>query len=217
MKYRAVVFDLDGTLTNTLRDIAAAMNRSLRMHGLPEHPVDAYRYLVGNGAKKLAERAVGERLDMQVAVLRDYQAHYEQHTRDTTKPYDGIPELLAGLTQRGMMLCVLSNKPHADTLNVVRYFFPQTPFRVIRGQMEGVPVKPDPAGALAIAEEIGAQPRECLYLGDTSVDMETATRAGMTPVGVLWGFRDEKELRESGARLLLRHPTELLAELDRGL
>ena len=217
MKYRAVVFDLDGTLTNTLHDIAAAMNRSLRMHGLPEYPVDAYRYLVGNGAKKLAERAVGDRLDMQEAVLRDYQAYYEQHTRDTTRPYDGIPELLQGLSERGMMLCVLSNKPHADTVNVVRYFFPHTAFRVIRGQMEGVPVKPDPAGALAIAEEIGVQPRECLYLGDTSVDMETATRAGMTPVGVLWGFRDERELRESGARLLLRHPTELLCALDSGL
>ena len=208
--YKAVIFDLDGTLTNTLDDIADAMNRALRLNGLPEYPVDAYRYLVGNGARKLAERAVGARQELQAQVLSEYQHYYERHTRVKTRPYDGIPALLAALQARGLRLCVLSNKPHADTVNVVRFFFPEVDWAVIRGQQEGVPVKPDPAGARAILDELGVKAEECLYLGDTSVDMETARRAGMFPVGVLWGFREEKELLDSGARLLLREPLALL-------
>ena len=122
--YKAVLFDLDGTLTDTLQDIAAAMNRALRLHGLPEFVVDDYKYLVGDGARKLAERAVRDRLDLQMAVLRDYQAYYETHNLVTTKPYEGIPELLAALAGRGLKLCVLSNKLHADTCHVVSHFFP---------------------------------------------------------------------------------------------
>ncbi len=211
---QAVVFDLDGTLTNTLRDISTAMNRALRLNGLDEYPEDAYRYMVGNGARILAERAVGERRELTEKVLHDYQSYYEKHTRDATRPYDGIPELLAALAARGLHLCVLSNKPHADTVNVVRYFFPQVEWAEIRGQMEGVPVKPDPAGALAIAEALGVKPQDCLYLGDTWVDMDTAVRAGMHPVGVLWGFREEKELREHGAERVIRQPMELLDALN---
>lgn len=208
--YKAVVFDLDGTLTNTLDDIADAMNRALRLNGLPEYPVDAYRYMVGNGAKVLAERAAKPCPEKAAQVLEDYQQYYERHTRVKTQPYPGIPDLLRALAARGMKLCVLSNKPHADTVNVVTHFFPDIPWTVIRGQMEGVPVKPDPAGALAILKELGLRAEECLYLGDTSVDMETATRAGMYAVGVLWGFREEEELRESGAKLLIREPMELM-------
>lgn len=208
--YKAVVFDLDGTLTNTLDDIADAMNRALRLNGLPEYPVDAYRYMVGNGAKVLAERAAKPCPEKTAQVLEDYQQYYERHTRVKTQPYPGIPALLRALAARGLKLCVLSNKPHADTVNVVTHFFPDIPWTVIRGQKEGVPVKPDPAGALAILKELGLRAEECLYLGDTSVDMETATRAGMYAVGVLWGFREEKELRESGARLLIREPMELM-------
>ena len=212
--YKAVLFDLDGTLTDTLRDIACAMNRALRLHGLPEYAVEDYKYLVGNGAKKLAERAVRDRLDLQMAVLRDYQAYYETHNLVTTKPYEGIPELLAALAGRGLKLCVLSNKPHADTSHVVSHFFPQIPFAAVRGQMEGVPVKPDPTGALAVAREIQAAPESFLYLGDTSVDMTCARNAGMHPVGVTWGFRTAEELRSAGAELLISHPPELLAHLD---
>lgn len=211
--FKAVIFDLDGTLTNTLQDIANAMNRALRLLGLMEYPTDAYRYMVGNGAKKLAERAVGSRQELAAEALELYQGYYEKHTHDTTRPYDGIPELLEALAARGLQLCVLSNKPHADTQGVIRYFFPGVHWAVVRGQMEGVPVKPDPAGALAIARELNIQPGECLYLGDTSVDMLTATRAGMWAVGVLWGFRDEKELRDSGAKLILSDPLALLSHL----
>lgn len=208
--YKAVLFDLDGTLTDTLADIAAAMNRALRLHGLPEWPVDAYRYLVGNGAKVLAERCVRDRQELASAVRADYQAYYETHNLVETRPYDGVPEMLRGLVDRGLALAVLSNKPDADTRQVVRHFFPDVHFAVVRGQVEGVPVKPDPAGALAVAEAMGIAPEEFLYLGDTAVDMQTARAAGMQPVGALWGFRTEEELRESGAAALARTPMELL-------
>ncbi len=211
---KAVLFDLDGTLTDTLSDISDAMNRALRLHGLPEWPRDDYRLLVGNGARILAQRAVRDRQDLAEAVLADYQAWYETHSLAATRPYDGIPELLRALTDRGVPCCVLSNKPDPDTNLVVRHFFPDIPFAVIRGQLPGVPVKPNPAGALAIAEALGLAPADFLYLGDTAVDMTCARAAGMVPVGALWGFRDRRELEESGARFLLASPgalTDLLA------
>ena len=126
---KAILFDLDGTLTNTLRDIATAMNRALRLHGLAEFEVDDYRYLVGDGAKKLAERAVRDRPELAEAVRADYQAYYQNHTLDTTRPYDGIPELLRALCEKGVAVCVLSNKPHADTCGVVSHFSTISPLR----------------------------------------------------------------------------------------
>lgn len=207
---RAVLFDLDGTLTDTLRDIADAMNRALRLHDLPEWPVDAYRYLVGDGARKLAERAVRDRLDLHSAVLREYQAYYERHTLVTTRPYDGIPELLKALQARGVKLAVFSNKPDADTKGVVRHFFPEIDWAVVRGQVEGVPVKPDPTGALAAAAEMDVDPAEILYLGDTATDMCCAVNAGMYPVGALWGFRTAEELTQNGARHLAEYPVDVL-------
>ncbi len=212
--FKAAMFDLDGTLTNTLQDIGDAMNHALRLYKLPEWPIDAYRYLVGNGAKKLAERAVRDRQDLMPGVLREYQAYYETHTRVTTRPYDGIPELLHMLQQRGVKLSVLSNKPDADTKNVVAYFFPDVKWQVVRGQVEGVPVKPDPAGAIIAAGELGVAPEDILYLGDTAVDMETAVNAGMYPVGALWGFRDAQELEQSGAKHLAESPKELIKWLQ---
>jgi len=208
--YQAVLFDLDGTLTNTLEDISFAMNRALRLNGLPEYPVDAYRYLVGNGAKVLAQRAVGERRELAEAVQRTYQAYYQEHSLDRTRPYEGIPELLAELQRRGVKLCVFSNKPHKDTCRVVEHFFPQVDFAVVRGQMEGVPVKPDPAGALAAAEAVGVPPEDFLYLGDTDVDMCCARNAGMHAIGVTWGFRTAEELLAAGAERLIHQPLELL-------
>lgn len=208
--FKAVLFDLDGTLTNTLNDIAAAMNRALRLHGLAEFAVDDYRYLVGDGAKKLSERAVRDRPDLAEAVRAEYQSYYQCHTLDTTRPYDGIPELLHALVAQGLSVCVFSNKPHADTCRVVRHFFPDIPFAAVRGQQEGTPVKPDPTGALEIAAQLNIAPGDFLYLGDTSVDMTCASRAGMHAIGVLWGFRQAEELRQSGAELLIRQPLQLL-------
>lgn len=211
---RAVLFDLDGTLTNTLQDIADAMNRSLRLHGLPEWPLDAYRYLVGDGARKLAQRAVRDRAHLALSVQREYQAYYQEHTLVTTRSYDGVPELLRALQGRGLKLAVFSNKPDADTKNVVRHFFPEIRWDAVRGQVEGVPVKPDPTGALLTARAMGVLPEEVLYLGDTSTDMCCAVNAGMLPVGALWGFRTEDELRESGAVHLAAHPLDISSILE---
>ena len=211
---RAVLFDLDGTLTDTIQDISDAMNRSLRLHGLPEWTVAEYCYLVGDGAKILAQRAVRDRQDLALSVQKEYQAYYETHTRVKSKPYDGVPEMLQAMTDRGFPLAVFSNKPDADTKNVVSYFFPDVDFKVVRGQVEGVPVKPDPMGALAVADSLGVRPEEVLYLGDTATDMHCAVNAGMQPVGVLWGFRKRDELEESGAKWIIAHPAEALALLE---
>lgn len=214
MMYKAVLFDLDGTLTNTLEDIADAMNRALRLHDLPPWPVDAYRYLVGNGAKVLAQRCVRERQEMALSVQQTYQAWYETHNLVKTRPYEGVPEMLSALAERGLQLAVFSNKPDADTKAVVRHFFPEVPFAVVRGQVEGVPVKPDPAGSLLVAREMSLTPDEFLYLGDTAVDMTCAIAAGMHPVGALWGFRTEEELRRNGAEHLAMRPNDLLLLTD---
>ena len=211
---RAVLFDLDGTLPNTLEDIADAMNRSLRLHGLPEWPLDAYRYLVGDGAKKLAERAVRDRQELALSVQQEYQAYYQEHTRVKTQPYDGVPEMLRALQDKGLKLAVFSNKPDADTKNVVAHFFPDIPWAAVRGQIEGVPVKPDPTGALAVAEALQIPPAEFLYLGDNATDMHCAVNAGMLPIGALWGFRTAEELQSSGARQLVQHPMDVLSCLE---
>ena len=211
---KAVLFDLDGTLTNTLDDIADAMNLALRQHGLPEWAVDDYRYLVGNGARILAQRAVRDRQDLLESVLRIYQQQYGAHSQDKTRPYPGIPELLAELNRRSVPLCVLSNKPHPDTLNVISHYFPDISFAVIQGQTDRFPIKPDPASALWIAEQLNLKPEDFAYLGDTGVDMDCAVRAGMQPFGVLWGFREKEELLEHGATHLLAAPSELLPWLE---
>ena len=210
---KAVLFDLDGTLTNTLTDIANAMNGALAQYGLPGWREDEYRYLVGNGAKVLAQRAVRERQELAEPVRAAYQARYEVHCMDLTRPYAGIPELLRALNEREIPVCVLSNKPDADSRHVVAHFFPEIDFACVRGQIPGVPVKPDPSAALAIAESLAIAPADFLYLGDTAVDMTCARAAGMHPVGVLWGFREEKELVDSGAELLIREPLELLEHI----
>lgn len=209
--YKAVLFDLDGTLTDTLADIAVAMNRALRLHGLEEWPVESYRYLVGNGAKVLARRCVRDRQELAEAVRQTYQTYYQAHSCVLTRPYDGVPEMLAALSARGLRLAVFSNKPDADTKAVVRHFFPDVAFEVVRGQVEGVPVKPDPAGAIAVAAAMDLAPEAFLYLGDTSVDMACALAAGMHPVGAVWGFRTAQELTDSGAEHLANTPDELLS------
>ena len=210
---KAVLFDLDGTLTDTIEDIADAMNLALRKYGLPQHPEDSYKYMVGNGARKLAERAVGDRQDLAQNVLDAYQKQYETHNAVKTHAYPGITELLKALTDKGIRICVLSNKPDADTQNVVRHYFPSIRFDAIRGQVDSVPVKPDPAGAVMIADRLGIDPSDFAYLGDTYVDMTCARNAGMHPFGVLWGFRTAQELTESGAEVLLEKPLDLLEYL----
>lgn len=215
-----VIFDLDGTLTNTLNDIASSMNRALALHGLPQHPLDAYRQFVGNGAKKLAERAVGAHQELAADVLADYQAWYEKHAMDTTRPYPGVEHMLKELVRDGLTLCVLSNKPNLDTIHVVNGFFPDTSWAIVRGQMPGVPVKPHPAAPEAMMDALCISADGCLYVGDSCVDVETAHNANMACAGACWGFRGRQELQESGADYLLDNPGDLPAlirDLNRGV
>ena len=207
---RCVIFDLDGTLIHSLPDIAAAMNRSLKKFGLPTFEESAYKYKVGNGVLKLTERAVGERRDMYEQVKQAYMADYAEHNRVNTRPYRGVPELLRELNARGVPVCVLTNKDQRDAETILAHYFPEISFAMVRGRVEGVPLKPDPTGALLLSSGIGAAPADCLYVGDTSTDMNCGVRAGMETVGVLWGYRPREELVASGARHLISEPAELL-------
>lgn len=210
---RACIFDLDGTLLNTLTTIAYYGNKSLNAVGLPSVPEERYRYLVGNGAKVLVERMlceVGADKDLFEDVYRDYTEAYERKPLYLTTPYDGIVDLLAGLKSRGVLTAVLSNKPHVPTCAIAEALFKPQTFARVYGQREGVPIKPDPTALLGILDELGVLPEECLYIGDTATDMKTGRVAGIKTVGVLWGFRDREELLEHGADILLEHPMQLL-------
>ena len=212
MRYKAILFDLDGTLLDTLEDLATAANRALGTLGLPAHPTDAYRVFVGDGLRTLAERILpGEqRSAAQVdALVVAFEREYSRTWNERTAPYAGVPEMLDRLTGDGYRMSVLSNKPDAFTRLCVEQLLPHWTFAPLYGQRPGVPKKPDPAAALAIAAELGLDPAEVLYLGDTATDMHTARAAGMAAVGVLWGFRTADELRAAGARHLITHPGEL--------
>lgn len=211
--FSGIIFDLDGTLLDTLEDLADSTNRVLARHGFAPHPVDAYRYFVGDGMRMLVERTLPQEQRLAGVidiVFGEVHAEYGKSWAEATRPYDGIPELLEQLRQRGLVMSVLSNKPDEFTGVMVRKFFPDVPFKCVYGVSDRVVKKPDPAGALRIAAETGIKPQQTLYLGDTLVDMKTAVAAGMFPLGALWGFRDEAELRAGGAELLLQHPLHLL-------
>ena len=215
----AIVCDLDGTLLDTLEDLADSVNIVLAEHGLPVHPVQAYRYFVGDGASVLITRVLPEgsrNTGLHAACLQRFREVYATRWNLKTKPYTGIPEMLADVSRRTIRLAVLSNKPHDATLQCVAALLPSITFDIVQGQVEGVPRKPDPQGALAVAHALHAAPERCWYLGDTATDMETATRAGMFPVGVLWGFRTREELEQHGARVLLASPDQLPGLLDGG-
>ena len=210
----AAIFDLDGTLLDTLDDLADSANEALLACGFPVHPVDAYRIFVGDGMAVLIERILPEPARSPATVervLQTYRAAYDRRWKSKTKPYQGIEALLTGLTARGIPLGVLSNKPQAYTEICMAHFLGHHPFDRILGQRDAVPRKPDPAGAWEIALGWGLDPADILFIGDTATDMDTATAAGMIPVGVLWGFRAEAELRAHGAVHLVTRPEEILA------
>jgi phosphoglycolate phosphatase len=176
------------------------------------HPLESYRYKVGDGARELCARALpADKQGLQDEVLRRMRLHYDRHCFDLTKLYPGIPELVSALAERRHRLAVLSNKPDDFTKRVIAHYFQPSPFAVVRGQLPNVPLKPDPAAALQIAQELGIPPAHWLYLGDTNTDMRTARAAGMHAVGVLWGFRDRDELVESGAEHIVARPEDVLA------
>ncbi len=216
MSARAIVFDLDGTLLDTLADIGDSANEVLRQHGFPEHDYAAYRRFIGDGVLMLFTRALPEAArqpDVVAACAHGFEESYGRHWQSKTTLYDGIAELLTILQQQSLPLTVLSNKPHVFTVKCVAEYLSEWHFEVVFGQRNEIPRKPDPAGAFEICERLKLAPAEVVYLGDSSVDMQTARNAGMLAVGASWGFRDAAELREHGANFVIDHPRELLAIL----
>ncbi|HHX20547.1 MAG TPA: HAD family hydrolase [Clostridiales bacterium] len=208
---RFVVFDLDGTLLNTIPDIAGAMNRALKRHGLPQHPNDSYKLFTGNGAKVLTQRAVGERTDMWQAVYQDYAQDYAAHSRVDTAPYDGIPQALAELKRMGVHALVYSNKDDADTKDVIRHYFPGYEFLAVLGARAGIPLKPDPTALDALMALHGLKAHNGLYVGDTVMDMRCAHAVGLYAVAVTWGFQTRDMLRAEHPNSMINHPDELVA------
>lgn len=209
---------MDGTLFDSLTDLGEAMNAVLTARHFPPHPIEAYRYFVGDGMRKLVVRALptDEKDDPAIVeeCLTQMKSEYGHRWHHHSKPYPGISALLDQLQGREIPLCILSNKPAEFTEAVQERYFSNWPFALVRGATAQIPLKPDPAGALAIAAELRIAPEAFLYLGDTAVDMLTANRAGMYAVGCLWGFRERTELEGAGARILLNQPMELLDILD---
>ena len=213
MSYQTYIFDLDGTLLDTLGDLAASVNYALRTHGMPEHSIDDVRRFVGNGVRKLMERAIPDgadnpRFDETFATFRQY---YMAHSLDTTRPYEGIPETLATLKARGCHLAVVSNKMMAATQALCHHFFPDT-IEVAIGEDEaaGIRRKPAPDTVFAALKALGVGKEDAAYVGDSDVDILTACNAGIPCISVLWGFRDRDFLISHGAQTFITHPAELL-------
>ena len=218
MNYKAVLFDLDGTLLDTLDDLGDSMNAVLTARGYPTHPIRSYTSFVGDGVQNLVRRALPAAAGRNDAIVNELvplmRGEYSLRWAAKSRAYDGIPELLDGLTARGIRLAVLSNKPHPATLEVVAHFFPRWKFDATFGARPDVPIKPDAGAALEVCRQLGVPPEAFLYLGDTDTDMQTASAAGMFAVGVLWGFRSAEELISSGAKVIVSRPFEVLSLLD---
>jgi len=216
--FKAVIFDLDGTLLDTLKDIAVAANTVLARGNLPTHAEDRYRQFVGSGAAELMRRALPEeqRSPSEVApFVEAFRVEYAHNWRVHTKPYPGVADMLDALSAHQIPLAVLSNKPHDFTQLCVTEMLDRWTFSPVLGYRDDIPPKPDPTGASIIASELNLSPKDILYAGDTGIDMKTATTAGMFPVGVLWGFRPQAELEENGAKALVRTPQEIISLIER--
>ena len=214
---RLAIFDLDGTLLDSLEDLANSANEMLAAEGFPSHEVARYRTFVGDGARNLVERILPpESRNPEVIdrCLARYAETYARRWDERSQPYEGMAELLDALEARGIALAVLSNKPHAATERCMARFFGKWTWTVILGQQEGRPRKPDPAGVFEILRRTGITPGETVYLGDTDTDMRTAVGAGVFAVGVLWGFREREELETHGAEVVIERPGQLLSTLE---
>lgn len=213
MAFRLIIFDLDGTLVDSLEDLADSMNAVLASRGFPTHPVAPYQRFVGDGIATLVRRALpstdrGD--DLIASCVLEMRQEYAGRQLAKTRPYPGVAELLRSLAERGLKTAVFSNKPDGPTREVVAALFAAHPFDAVRGARPDAPLKPDPTVALQLAGENGEAPEETVYVGDTDTDMLTGQRAGMFTVGVTWGFRGEEELRASGADSIVHKPLELL-------
>lgn len=215
---KGAIFDLDGTLLNTLESIAKSGNEMLRFFGFPPAPVSQYGVFAGDGADVLVERALYYSGDTALSHLEEAKKKYKEIFRQfcayQVQPYEGILELLTALSQRDIKLAVFTNKPHENALKLMKEYFPNHPFTHIFGQCDAYPRKPDPTGMLQIIKDWGISPQECVYLGDSDVDMKTGKGANCYTVGVLWGFRTKEELLSHGADRVISNPMELLNCLE---
>ena len=210
---KLVIFDLDGTLLDTIADLAMATNLALKQLGYPTHDVETIRTFVGNGINKLLERSLptNEQTEDNVMKMRmHFVPYYDAHNADLSTPYPGIVSLLETLQQKGMMLAVASNKYQEATGKLVAQYFPTISFVEVLGQREGIAVKPDPTIVFDILKKANVSPEEVLYVGDSGVDMQTAKNAKTHSIGVLWGFRTEDELKENGAEHIAQTPMDIL-------
>lgn len=213
MMYHTYIFDLDGTLLDTLGDLATSVNFALRTHGMPEHSIDDVRQFVGNGVRKLMERAIpgGEKNPDFEATFATFRQYYMEHSLDTTRPYEGIPETLSELKKRGCRLAVVSNKMMAATQELIRHFFPDI-IEVAIGEheAEGIRKKPAPDTVQAALRQLGVGEEGAVYVGDSDVDIMTARNSGLPCISVLWGFRDRNFLLQHGAETFVSTPQEIL-------
>ena len=217
MKYQAVLFDLDGTLLNTLQDIVNTLNTVLALHHYPVHTVDECRFLVGHGMRELIKKALPEEAGTPEIIdlmLKDLMTHYADNWNRHSRPYPGISTMLDTLSEHGIKKAILSNKADHFTRLCAEELLKEWHFDVVMGHHSAIAHKPDPEGALLVARMLQEEPASILYVGDSGIDMLTATRAGMYPLGVLWGFRPESELLEFGAKSLVQRPEEILALLE---
>ncbi|MBW2323290.1 MAG: HAD family hydrolase [Deltaproteobacteria bacterium] len=213
MKIKAVMFDLDGTLLNTLEDITDSMNTVIEREGFQTHSTEAYKYFIGDGVEAMVRRALPSNQQEETMIaklMKRYRTEYHKNWSNKTKPYDGITDLLEALEEKGLRLAILSNKPDEPTKLMVSHYFSNQKFDVVQGAKSDMPRKPDPKAALEIASRLSIETDQFFYLGDTATDMKTAVAAGMYPVGVSWGFRTQEELRGNGAKLIIDKPTDLL-------
>ena len=213
--YKVAIFDLDGTLLNTLKDLADACNFALRSHGFSEHQIDEYKYFLGNGAYKLIERAlpIGKKDAETIGkVLGEFKKYYEKHKSDFTKPYDGIEDLLIALKEAGIKTAVVSNKPHEFAVEIVERYFAKS-FDIVFGKREGYLAKPDPTTVIETLNYFKCKKEEAVYIGDSDVDMFTGKNAGLFSIGVAWGFRGARELSAAGANKIVYTSEELLSEI----
>jgi len=213
---KLIIFDLDGTLLNTVADLAHSTNHALRKFGFPTHDIDEYRFFVGNGINKLFERALpeGEKTEENILRIRkEFISYYEQHNMDDSSPYPGITELLNQLQDKGFLLAVASNKYEEGTRELINHYFPQINFIAVHGQRENVPVKPDPTIVNEIIEIARVGKDEVLYVGDSGVDMQTTKNADVTGVGVTWGFRPRAELESFSPDYIVDEASQILSIL----
>lgn len=212
---KLAIFDLDGTLLNTIKDLGTACNHALKKHGFSGHSLATYPFMVGNGVRKLMQRAQPDADENMIdELLQDFKDYYNEHCTDFTTPYNGINELLTELTDRGIKIAVASNKYQFATEKIIKHFFTTIPFVAILGQEHGRPIKPDPSIVFTILNISPTPKSEIIYIGDSAVDIETARRACVTSVGVTWGFRTVSELRQAYADHIVSTPSEILNLLN---